>query len=420
MSEEIKHEPHADEAHDAVVPMPSDDAVPTPDVPVGSGEETAAPAEPAPEDHASEDHAPEHHAAEHHATEHHAPATTEEAFAASESDAPEALEAHHEGADEPEAPAEQEPAIEEPSTAPAAETDAPVEPVAAEPVTSSSAPQPIWSDQGDAPFDDHKEKIPAAARVAVRDEDEGGSAASETLEIVKTIVVALAIAFVLRVLLFQPFTIPSASMEPNLYEGDYIVVSKWTYGYSRFSSGLPVNLPLGDDRVLGRAPNRGDIVVFKLPRDDKTDYIKRVIGLPGDKIQMIANKLYINGTPVQDVTVGAAEVADVFGPRPVTEVRETLPNGKTFMTQDFGPGGDLDDTGVYEVPVGYYFMMGDNRDNSIDSRVQQSAGVGLVPDENLVGKAEIIMFSWSPGASLWNPVSWFQNIRLSRFFKILD
>ncbi|MES2861768.1 MAG: signal peptidase I [Pseudomonadota bacterium] len=240
------------------------------------------------------------------------------------------------------------------------------------------------------------------------------------MEIVKTVVVALAIAFVLRVLLFQPFTIPSASMEPNLYEGDYIVVSKWAYGYSKFSSGLPINLPLGDDRVFGRAPNRGDIVVFKLPRDDKTDYIKRVIGLPGDRIQMINNKLHINGQPVGDVVVSEGEIADIFGPRSVTQVRETLPNGKTFMTQDFGPGGDLDDTPVYEVPVGHYFMMGDNRDNSIDSRVEQSSGVGLVPDENLVGKAEIIMFSWEPGASLLNPVSWFRNVRPSRFFRILD
>ncbi|WP_077358012.1 signal peptidase I [Brevundimonas sp. LM2] len=287
--------------------------------------------------------------------------------------------------------------------------------------SGSATPPPIWSDKGDAPFDDRKETIPPGARVSAKDDDDdGGSAASETLEIVKTIVVALAIAFVLRVLLFQPFTIPSASMEPNLYEGDYIVVSKWAYGYSKFSSGLPINLPLGEDRVLGRAPARGDIVVFKLPRDDKTDYIKRVIGLPGDQVQMINNRLHINGVAVKDVVVGASEVVDVFGPRPVTKVRETLPNGRTFETQDFGPGGDLDDTGVYEVPLGHYFMMGDNRDNSIDSRVQASAGVGLVPDENLVGKAEIIMFSWEPGASLWNPISWFANIRLDRFFKILD
>ncbi|WP_432763554.1 signal peptidase I [Brevundimonas aurifodinae] len=264
--------------------------------------------------------------------------------------------------------------------------------------------------------------MPGPARVHARDDDDDGgrSAGSETLEIVKTVVVALAIAFVLRVLLFQPFTIPSASMEPNLYEGDYIVVSKWAYGYSKYSSGLPINLPLGEDRVFGRAPERGDIVVFKLPRDDKTDYIKRVIGLPGDRVQMIGNVLHINGAPVDNVVVTRGEVADIFGPRAMTQSRETLPGGRSFLIQDFGPGGDLDDTPVYEVPEGYYFMMGDNRDNSIDSRVQESAGVGLVPDENLVGKAEIIAFSWSPGASLFNPVSWFANVRPSRFFRVLD
>ena len=250
---------------------------------------------------------------------------------------------------------------------------------------------------------------------------EKSGAMNEFVEIVKTVAYALLIALFLRVLFFQPFTIPSASMEPNLYEGDYIVVSKWSYGYSKFSSGLPINLPLGEGRVFGRAPNRGDIVVFKLPRDTKIDYIKRVIGLPGDKIQVTANKLYINGVPVKDVVVSKSEVADMFGPRPVTQIRETLPNGKSFLTQDFGPGGDLDDTGVYEVPAGHYFMMGDNRDNSIDSRVSpESGGVGLVPAANLVGKAQIIMFSWQPGASLFNPVSWFSKIRPSRFFNVLD
>ena len=242
------------------------------------------------------------------------------------------------------------------------------------------------------------------------------SAANETGEIFKTIVFALLIAMVLRIFLFQPFTIPSASMEPNLYEGDYIVVSKWSYGFSKHS--IPFSPPLFDGRIMGSAPKRGDIVVFKLPRDDKTDFIKRVIGLPGDRIQMIANKLYINDRPVQDVVVSRTEIEDVFGPRPVTEVRETLPEGKSFMTQDFGPGNDLDDTPVYEVPAGHYFMMGDNRDNSIDSRVEQSSGVGMVPAENLVGKAQIILFSWKPGSSLWNPVSWF-NVRLDRFFNVL-
>jgi len=306
----------------------------------------------------------------------------------------------------------------------------PAEPVALEVVaapavatgTVAAATRPIWSDEGDAPFADVKEKIPGPARVRTRDDDDDGgrSAGSETLEIIKTVVVALAIAFVLRVLLFQPFTIPSASMEPNLLEGDYIVVSKWTYGYSKYSSGLPINLPLGEGRVFGRAPERGDIVVFKLPRDDKTDYIKRVIGLPGDTVQMIGNLLHINGQPVNDVVVSQGEVEDLFGPRAMTQLRETLPGGRSFIIQDFGPGGDLDDTPVYEIPAGHYFMMGDNRDNSIDSRVQESAGVGLVPEENLVGKAEIIAFSWSPGASLLNPVSWFANVRPSRFFRVLD
>jgi signal peptidase I len=243
-------------------------------------------------------------------------------------------------------------------------------------------------------------------------------AGHEIWELGKTIVYALLIALFLRVLFFQPYTIPSASMEPNLYEGDYIIVSKWTYGYSKHS--IPFSPPLFEGRVFGKDPARGDIVVFKLPRDDKTDYIKRVIGLPGDKVQMRANKLYINERPVQDVVVSRTEMADMFGLRSATQLRETLPGGKSFMTQDFGPGGELDDTPVYEVPAGHYFMMGDNRDNSIDSRVEMSAGVGMVPAENLVGKAEIIMFSWTPGASLFNPVSWFANVRFSRFFKILD
>jgi signal peptidase I len=353
---------------------------------------------------------------------------SEAAFAAAEAWVP--VEPDNAGTED--SPAEVVSASEEPVEV-AAEADpvpvtdapaqAPVPPVtaAAASAGTGAATRPIWSDQGDAPFEDKKERIPGPARVNVKDDDDGGSSAgSETLEIVKTIVVALAIAFVLRVLLFQPFTIPSASMEPNLYEGDYIVVSKWAYGYSKYSSGLPVNLPLGEGRVFGRAPSRGDIVVFKLPRDDKTDYIKRVIGLPGDSIQMIGNVLHINGQPVNDVVVSRGEVEDIFGPRAMTQLRETLPGGRSFLIQDFGPGGDLDDTPVYSVPAGHYFMMGDNRDNSIDSRVQESAGVGLVPEENLVGKAEIIAFSWEPGASLWNPVSWFANVRPSRFFRVLD
>ena len=251
-----------------------------------------------------------------------------------------------------------------------------------------------------------------------RDDDEPKSAKEETAEIVKTIAYALLIALFLRVLLFQPFTIPSASMEPNLYEGDYIIVSKWDYGYSKHS--IPLSPGIFSGRIFGSAPQRGDIVVFKLPRDNKTDYIKRLIGLPGDRLQMRNNLLYINDKPVTDVIQGRIDVDTGYGfERSATTVRETLPGGRQITIQDFGPDGHLDNTGVYTVPPGYYFMMGDNRDNSIDSRVEQENGVGLVPAENLVGKANIILFSWKPGASLWKPWTWFTHLRPSRFFHSL-
>ncbi|WP_297801661.1 signal peptidase I [uncultured Brevundimonas sp.] len=287
--------------------------------------------------------------------------------------------------------------------------------------------RPVWSDDGDAPFDvgDDPEALesekPITAprrRKKAKQVTEKKSAANETVEIIKTIVFALLIALVVRVLFFQPFTIPSASMEPNLYEGDYIVVSKWSYGFSKYS--IPFSPPLFEGRIMGKAPARGDIAVFKLPRDPKVDYIKRVIGLPGDKVQMLNGKLYINGTKVDDVVVSQAEMNDLFGSRSIAKVRETIPGGRSFMTQDFGPNFELDNTPVFEVPQGHYFMMGDNRDNSIDSRVERSMGVGMVPEENLVGKAQMILFSWSPGASLFNPVSWFTKLRPSRFFQKLS
>ncbi len=280
---------------------------------------------------------------------------------------------------------------------------------------AAASKPPVWSDSGDAPFEEVN-TTPVYARGKGSKKKSGGGSSSEGFEFIKTIFFALLIAFVLRVVLFQPFTIPSASMEPNLYEGDYIVVSKWSYGYSKHS--IPFSPPIFDGRILGQTPKRGDIVVFKLPRDNKTDYIKRLIGLPGDRIQMINNVLNINGQPVRDVVVSGDDVTNMYG-MPIVRMRETLPEGKTITIQDFGPGNDLDDTPVFEVPAGHYFMMGDNRDNSIDSRVEQSQGVGLVPAENLIGKADIILFSWTPGASLWNPVSWFKNIRPSRFFTVL-
>lgn len=283
---------------------------------------------------------------------------------------------------------------------------------------AASAKPPVWSDSGDAPFED-VDATPVYARGSGggKRKSKGGSS-NEGLEIVKTIFFALLIAFVLRVVLFQPFTIPSASMEPNLYEGDYIVVSKWSYGYSKHS--IPFSPPIFSGRLFGQEPRRGDIVVFKLPRDNTTDYIKRLIGLPGDRIQMIDNVLFINGTAVRDVEMSRQDVQNLYGTQQTILLRETLPEGREINIQDWGPGSPADNTPVFEVPAGHYFMIGDNRDNSQDSRYDQAAGVGYVPAENLIGKAEIILFSWEPGASLWNPISWFSKVQLDRFFTRLD
>jgi signal peptidase I len=262
----------------------------------------------------------------------------------------------------------------------------------------------------------------------------------ETVEVGKTVFYALAIALVLRILLFQPFTIPSASMEPNLLQGDYIIVSKYSYGYSRHS--IPFSPPIFSGRLLDRAPTRGDIIVFKLPRDGHTDYIKRLVGLPGDKIQVRGGVLYINDKPVPRIADGVGQTETPYGPQPAPRMRETLPNGKTYVTYDLSPDG-ADNTAAYTVPKGCYFMMGDNRDNSLDSRfdpgvetqnrstslcpwnpqvdqfVDSQAGVGFVPAENLVGKAQIILLSWYPEAKLFKPWTWFTKARPSRFFKVL-
>ena len=241
---------------------------------------------------------------------------------------------------------------------------------------------------------------------------------NETIEIIKTVAVALLIALFLRVLLFQPFTIPSASEEPNLYEGDYVIVTKFDYGWSRHS--IPFSPPLFEGRILSKAPERGDIIVFKLPRDGRTDYIKRLIGVPGDRVQMRQGLLYLNGQPVERrQTELVTETGGSGLMRPVARVEETLPGGRRYMTNDFGADGDLDDTPEVIVPPGHYFFIGDNRDNSADSRLPTAIGVGLVPEENLVGKARLVLLSWSPGASLFKPWTWVLNLRPSRFGKVL-
>ncbi len=237
-------------------------------------------------------------------------------------------------------------------------------------------------------------------------------------ELVRVIIHALIIAVVIRTFLFQPFNIPSASMKDTLLIGDYLFVSKYSYGFSHFS--LPWSPPLFKGRIFGSDPQRGDVVVFRLPREDSVDYIKRVIGLPGDHIQVKDGVLYINGTVVKRERV-TDYVDDEDGtPERVRRFRETLPNGVTYDTLDLQDNGFLDNTQEYVVPAGHYFMMGDNRDNSTDSRVPADRqGVGYVPFENLIGKAQIIFFSIGDGEPAWHIWAWPFSVRWSRIFTII-
>jgi signal peptidase I len=233
-------------------------------------------------------------------------------------------------------------------------------------------------------------------------------------ETFSVIVQALILALVIRTFLFQPFSIPSGSMRPTLLEGDYLFVTKWSYGYSRYS--LPFSPNLFSGRILEGVfgtPQRGDVAVFKFPPNPSLDYIKRVIGLPGDRIQMKGGQLFINGEPVPREKVGQINNPDITEvDRPVDVYRETLPNGVSYDTLDLTPNGIGDDTREDVVPEGHYFMMGDNRDNSTDSRFS----VGYVPAENLVGKANIIFFSIAGGASPLEIWKWPTDLRPGRLF----
>lgn len=268
-----------------------------------------------------------------------------------------------------------------------------------------------------------KDHSMAAAQDTRRKPDEG------LWETVKVIIQALLIAFVVRTFFYQPFNIPSASMYPTLKVGDYIFVSKLSYGYGKYSFNFSLGL-FGTDivrccpldfpgrMVLADVPKRGDVAVFKLPTDTEIDYIKRVIGLPGERVQMRDGVLYINGQAVKKERI--EDYIDLGEPglrRPVAQFTETLPNGVTYKVLDTDPMGSADNTDEYVVPAGHYFMMGDNRDNSQDSRYLSS--VGYVPVENFVGRADIIFFSISPDASLVEVWRWPFAIRWSRFFNTI-
>ncbi len=250
-----------------------------------------------------------------------------------------------------------------------------------------------------------------------------------TWETMKIVLQALAIALVIRTFFFQPFTIPSGSMIPTLKIGDYLFVNKLSYGYGPYSFNLNLSvfgtqlIKIGPfdsfrGRVFADYPERGDVVVFKFPRDNETDYIKRTIGLPGDTIRVTQGVLHVNGVPVKRTRIDDYLDSD-YGDRaiPIPQFRETLKNGVVFDTLDTSPNSNADNTQEFRVPAGHYFMMGDNRDNSTDSRFPQ---VGFVPYDNLVGKATIVFFSRRKDASIWKFWQWPFKIRWERFFTWLS
>jgi signal peptidase I len=255
---------------------------------------------------------------------------------------------------------------------------------------------------GDEPHSSKAQKLPPspAERVKV------------FFDFVKTVLIAMLLAFGFRSVALEPFTIPSGSMIPTLLVGDYLFVSKISYGYSRYS--FPLSLPLFEGRIFADEPKRGDVVVFRLPRDTSIDYIKRVIGLPGDTVQMKQGRLYINDTLVPREKLPDYQYRNSSGST-FREQRyiETLPGGAEHVIIESNDSGPYDNTRQYVVPEGHYFMMGDNRDNSLDSR----AVVGFVPFENLVGRAEFTFYSFDDATSFWQVWEWPWAVRWERLFR---
>ncbi|HEX8573027.1 MAG TPA: signal peptidase I [Allosphingosinicella sp.] len=249
-------------------------------------------------------------------------------------------------------------------------------------------------------------------------------------ETLRFLLLFLLFALVLRTFVVAPFMIPTGSMLPEVMIGDYLFVAKWPYGYSRYS--IPFGLGAFDGRIWSGEPERGDVVVFRYPGRDE-DYVKRLIGLPGDTVQMRGGQLILNGTPVPKVRIAdwlmpvtpnspcryggrirapEVEAGKLYCRYP--RFRETLPRGRSYEVLDQVEGG-ADDTPVFKVPEGRYFMMGDNRDDSADSRFSlDQEGVGLLPADHVIGRAQIAFFSTDGSAEWIKPWTWFSAARWDR------
>ncbi|CAN5709058.1 signal peptidase I [soil metagenome] len=229
----------------------------------------------------------------------------------------------------------------------------------------------------------------------------------------KPLVLALGLVLIVRTVLAEPYKVPSASMVPTLLVGDELIASKFAYGYSRYSPPIDL-MPSFSGRLFGKAPERGDVVVFRLPREPSTTYVKRLIGLPGDRIQMRAGRLYINDAIVPRRTLGPYS-GDDGRSVPSTLYVETLPNGREHEIVEFSDAEQHDDTQTYLVPARHYFMMGDNRDNSVDSRIAASdQGVGFVPEDNLVARADLVLLSRDMTVAWSEVAAWPHAFRLAR------
>jgi len=240
------------------------------------------------------------------------------------------------------------------------------------------------------------------------------TAKEEWSEMAKTLLLAVVLALLIRTFLFEPFNIPSSSMKPTLLVGDYLFVYKPSYGFSRYS--FPFGIAPIKGRILAgdKEPKRGDVIVFKLPTNTSIDYIKRIVGMPGDRVQVLNGRLYINHHLVPRQQIGLKRIEEGGRKVTVTEYIETLPGGIMHRIYEESDSEALDNTNEYIVPENHYFAMGDNRDNSQDSRVQSV--VGYIPLENIIGRADLLFFSTNGTANMAEIWKWPKTIRYERLF----